>query len=293
MKSGFSFSSKLVRDIEETDEILDSDDGEPLEFWASKQKEVVKNVVNYNLSTLVELANDQINDLDPRYQRRLSWDNAKPSRLIESFFMNVPVPPVFLNEDEYGKYSVIDGKQRLNAIYQFFTNNFVLQGLRIFSDINGSKFSDIPAKFRSIIRTRPTIRAIIILRQSEKDVKYEVFQRLNTGGAHLNAQEIRNNEFHGPPNDLIMNISDDRIFHAALGIKNKYTSAIYQQMRDAEFVLRYFTFSDTWGSFKGGMKREMDEFSEARRYFGLTRSGDPRHPLMLGYDTRLRLWGAV
>ena len=182
---------EYVKDLEETDEELDQDPGESIEFWASKQKELVTSVVDYNLSTLLDLVSETIIDLDPKYQRRLRWDEKKQAKLIESFLMNVPVPPVFLNEDEYGKYSVIDGKQRLSAICQFLTNNLVLDSLKVFSDINGKKFNDLPAKLRNIIKTRPTVRAVIILRQSDTDIKYEVFQRLNTGGAHLNAQEIR------------------------------------------------------------------------------------------------------
>lgn len=254
---------ELKRDLE--DEAFIDDDVEPVDFWAEKQKELLTNVVDYNLSTLSDLITDRSIDLDPKYQRRLRWDGAKQSKLIESFLMNVPVPPVFLNEDEYGVYSVIDGKQRLNAIQRFFTNNLELEKLQVFSDINGSRINDLPARLRTILRTRPTIRAVIILRQSDSDVKYEVFQRLNTGGAKLNPQEIRNNAFHGPLNDLIMRISSDKRFHNALGIKNKNRSAIYQEMRDAELVLRYFTFRGTWDTFKGGIKRAMDSFMETNR----------------------------
>nr|WP_274382582.1 DUF262 domain-containing protein [Methylorubrum extorquens] len=170
---------------------------------------------------------DETIDLDPTFQRRLRWDVARQSKLIESFLMNVPVPPVFLNEDEYGKYSVIDGKQRLSTIFSFLSNGLVLEKLKVFSDINGNRFSDLPARLRNIIRTRPTVRATIILRQSDSDVKYEVFQRLNTGGARLNPQEIRNNAFHGGLNKLIMQLSESKEFHKALNVKNKYKSAIY------------------------------------------------------------------
>lgn len=254
-----------TRDLED-DASFDTD-GDSVEFWKLKQKELLTNVVDYNLGTLVDLIDDENNtiNLNPTHQRRLRWDAQKQSRLIESFLMNVPVPPIFLNEDEYGKYSVIDGKQRLHAIGEFINNNLALKGLKIFSDINGMTFNELPPTLRSVFRTRPTIRAIIILRQSDPDIKYEVFQRLNTGGAHLNPQEIRNNAFHGSLNQLIMHLSESRAFHNALGIKNKRTSAIYQEMRDAELVLRYFTFRTTWPTFKGGMKRAMDSFMEENR----------------------------
>lgn len=255
---------KYAKDLED-DDSLDLPETEPVDFWAEKQKELITSVVDYNLSAIYDLIQDNTIDLNPGYQRRLRWDNAKQSRLIESFLMNVPVPPVFLNEDEYGRYSVIDGKQRLNAVFQFLANSLELRDLSVFSDINRQRFNDLPVKLRNIIRTRPTIRAVIILRQSDSDVKYEVFQRLNTGGARLNPQEIRNNAFHGPLNDLVMSLSESREFHSALGIKSKSRSAIYQEMRDAELVLRYFTFKDTWRTFSGGIKRAMDRFMEQNR----------------------------
>jgi Protein of unknown function DUF262 len=254
-----------LRDIEESEEILDADPGDPVEFWARKQKELVTGVVDYNLSTIADLVTDDTINLEPRYQRRFRWDHTKQSRLIESFLMNVPVPPIFLNEDEYGKYSIIDGKQRLSVVKAFLNDALTLSDLKMFPDINGMRFSDLPPTLRNVLRTRPTIRAVIILRQSDKDLKYEVFQRLNTGGAALNAQEIRNNTFYGPLNDLVMDLSENREFHRALGIKNKHTSAIYREMRDAEFVLRFFTFRNSWSSFRGGIRRTMDKFMDDNR----------------------------
>jgi uncharacterized protein with ParB-like and HNH nuclease domain len=209
--------SKYTNDLEDSSQ-LDAEEVEAFEFWATKQKDLVTSMVDYNLSTLAELINDETIDLNPMHQRRLRWNLGKQSKLIESFLMNVPVPPIFLNEDEYGRYSVIDGKQRLSAVTSFLSNNLVLEGLQIFADINGNKFNDLPSKLRSIIRTRPTLRAIIILRQSDSDLKNEVFHRLNTGGEHLNPQEIRNNAYHGTLNNLIMELSESRIFHTALGI---------------------------------------------------------------------------
>ena len=248
------------RDIEESDELLESNEGDSLEFWEKKQRELVTSVVDYNLQGLTDLVTDKAIDLNPAYQRRLRWDDVRQSKLIESFLMNVPVPPVFLNEDEYGAYSVIDGKQRITAISSFMKGSLRLKGLNVFHELNGLNFDKLPALLQRAIRTRPTLRAVIILRQSDKDVKFNVFQRLNTGGVRLNAQEIRNSAFPGPLNDLILDLSVEPHFHKLLGITNKHRSAIYQEMRDAEFVLRFFTFRKTWKTFAGGMKRQMDSF---------------------------------
>lgn len=254
-----------TRDIE-GDPFDDLEDApEPLAFWKKKQRELLTSVVDYNLSTLADLVDDGSIDANPSYQRRHRWDELRSSRLIESFLMNVPVPPVFLNEDEYGQYSIIDGKQRLTAITSFLKGRLRLDGLKVFSDVNGMTINDLPTTLRSIIRTRPTLRAVIILPQSDQDIKFEVFQRLNTGGVRLNAQEIRNSAYPGSLNDLILDLSSAKDFHSMLGIKRKDTSAIYQEMRDAEFVLRFFTFKDNWRTFSGGMKRNMDSFMAFNR----------------------------
>jgi Protein of unknown function DUF262 len=255
------FHEEYADDIEEEEEVLDADeDGDSLDFWESKQRDLVTSVLDYNLKALADLIADERIDMSPRYQRRFRWDAQRQSRLIESFLMNVPIPPVFLNEDDYGVYSVIDGKQRLNAINEFMNNRLRLTGLKIFGDVNGYTISRLSRNLRNVIETRANLRAIIILRQSDPDVKFQVFQRLNTGGVRLNAQEIRNSTWPGPLNDLVLDLSVAPRFHTLLGISNPERSAIYKEMRDAEFVLRFFTFRENWDTFSGGMMRRMDEF---------------------------------
>lgn len=253
--------NKYKQDFIEVENDNDGSAKDTVQFWEEKQRELVTSVVDYNLKSLTELVTSRQIDLSPAYQRRSRWNNNKKSKLIESFLMNVPVPPIFLNEDKYGQYSVIDGKQRLIAISDFLRGRLVLEGLEIFSDINGMSFDDLPRPLQNVIKMRPTLRAIIILRQSDEDIKFEVFQRLNTGGVSLNPQEIRNSTYPGPLNDLILELSENNKFHQLLGVgKNKENSAIYKEMKDAEFVLRYFTFKDDWREFSGGIKRNMNRY---------------------------------
>lgn len=251
---------KLSADLEDIENLDEIPEEEQVDFWVAKQKELITSTVDYNLSSLNELISQQKIQLSPKYQRRLRWRADKQSKLIESFLMNVPIPPVYLNEDDYGVYSVIDGKQRLTSIHRFLADELVLSGLDVFRDINGKRFRELPRELQAVIQTRPTLRAVILLRQSDKDLKNEVFSRLNTGGIHLNAQEIRNNAYPGSFNDFIMSLSEETLFHRMLGIHNKARSSMYQEMRDAELVLRYFAFKDNWEDFKGGMKRHMDNF---------------------------------
>ncbi|MFJ3764935.1 DUF262 domain-containing protein [Streptomyces sp. NPDC090082] len=255
------FDSDGDRDIEESEALLDSEyEEDPIGFWEAKQRDLLTSVLDYNLRSLTDLVKNKQIDLSPNYQRRNRWKDDRKSQLIESFLMNVPIPNIFLNEDAYGHYSVIDGKQRLTAISDFLFGRFALTGLTVFREANGLRFDELPATLQTILETRANLRAVIILRQSDADIKYQVFQRLNTGGIRLNPQEIRNSAWPGGLNDMILEESLTSEFHKLLGIKDKNRSAIYREMRDAEFVLRYLTFRSNWSTFAGGMGRKLDNF---------------------------------
>ncbi|GGP61659.1 DUF262 domain-containing protein [Streptomyces abikoensis] len=249
------------RDIEESEEELDApDEIDPVGFWEAKQRDLLTSVLDYNLKSLTDLVRTGKVDLSPNYQRRNRWNSIRKSELIESFLMNVPIPNVFLNEDAYGHYSVIDGKQRLTAISEYLQGNFRLRGLKVFSEANGLSFKELPVTLQTILETRANLRAVIILRQSDPDIKYQVFRRLNTGGMRLNPQEIRNSAWPGELNDMILEESTSPEFHALLGIRDRNRSAIYREMRDAEFVLRYLSFRTNWATFSGGMGRKLDSY---------------------------------
>lgn len=246
-------------DIESAAE-LDAAPDEAEELWEKSRRELVVSVLDYNLQTLSDLVTQKQIDLSPRYQRRDRWKTDRQSRLIESFLMNVPIPQIFLNEDQYGKYSVIDGKQRLTAVHEFLRGRLRLAGLQVFSELNGKTIDDLAPNFRAIIGTRAALRATIILRQSDNEVKYEVFRRLNTGGVSLNPQEIRNSTWPGSLNNLLLDLSELEQFRALLGIVQPDRSALYKEMRDVELVLRYFTFRNDWDTFSGGMAKRLDRF---------------------------------
>jgi len=132
-------------DVEDARE-LDSEDESALALFDKGQRDLVTSVVDYNLGTLSDLIHREKIDLSPRYQRRFRWDTKRQAKLVESFLMNVPIPPIFLSEDQYGTYAVIDGKQRLFAIRRFLGGGLTLQGLEVFDEINGSSFDDLPSR---------------------------------------------------------------------------------------------------------------------------------------------------
>ena len=212
-------------------------------------------------------------DLMPKYQRRERWDIRRQSALIESFLLNVPVPPVYLSEEEYGVYSIIDGKQRITAIYEFLSNSFSLKGLESFREINGARFRDLPKSLQNALKVRPYLRVITLLKQSAPELKYEVFIRLNRGGIRLNNQEIRNVAFRGYLNDAIYQAAEENAFlRRALHISDPKSKA-YQQMQDAELVLRFLTLRENWRKFSGSFSRSMDQFMLRNSHLGAPESG--------------------
>lgn len=202
----------------------------------------------------------------PVYQRRITWDDEKRSKLIESFIMNIPIPPIFIYEVEFGRYEVMDGLQRVSAIQDYYDGRYALKGLSEWKELNGLKYNELPQKIREGIDRRQ-ISVISLLKESAKSPEQEqkmkrmVFERLNTGGVKLEPQEIRNALYNGPFNKLCKELSEMPLFRKMWGIpsapeknivweydvdeeinsadevaKNK----MYMRMYDVELVLRFF-----------------------------------------------------
>lgn len=238
-----------------------ADDTKIIDKFKKAQNALVIQASDLSLDTIAQMASTGSIDISPQFQRRERWDVRRQSALIESFLLNVPVPPVYLSEDDYGSYSVIDGKQRITAIRDFLSDAFSLAQLNRFPEISGLKFSGLPNELQNALRVRPYLRAITILRQSDRTTKYEVFHRLNSGGEPLNAQEIRNVIYRGPLNDLIMELSEAPFLRKQLKITDN-KSVPYNTMQDAETVLRYLVLKDEWREFSGDYRLSMDKYME-------------------------------
>lgn len=149
--------------------------------------------------------------LNIAYQRKYVWDSGKASRLIESLLLNVPIPVCYFAEDDDGVYEVIDGLQRLTTIKRFLDDEFALIGVSVLSELNGLKFSNLIPRDQRRLESR-TIRCIVITADSHPDIKFDVFERLNTGAATLTAQELRNSVYRGPFNDSLKELAQKQYF---------------------------------------------------------------------------------
>jgi Protein of unknown function DUF262 len=256
------------------------------------QNDLVLQASDFSLQGLKEMVDNNIIDLSPQYQRRERWEIERQSELIESFLLNVPVPPIYLAEEEYGVYSIIDGKQRITAVSDYLNNAFALKGLAAFPEINTLRFRDLPKALQSALRIRPYLRVITLLKQSHPQLKYEVFIRLNRGGIQLNNQEIRNVAFRGSLNDAIYACAENPLLKAALKIDSP-KSAAYQQMQDAEYVLRFLTLEKNWSTFAGSLSRSMDIFMLEHRNDSDIEIKNLRASFNRAIERTRDLWGDV
>lgn len=204
------------------------------------------------------------NSLTPDYQRNQVWDDTKKSRLIESFIMNVPIPPVFLYESEYAKYEVMDGLQRISTILSFYKDSFALENLEIWPELNSFKYSELPSEIRSEIDRR-YLSAIILLKESSSTVEKEyelkrfVFSRLNTGGLELSDQEVRNALHTSKFNEMIKDVALNNSYLKAMF---PFTDKEVDRMENYELVLRFFTYlSATELKISKAQAKMLDDFS--------------------------------
>ncbi|WP_413172525.1 DUF262 domain-containing protein [Anabaena azotica] len=206
-------------------------------------------------------------DVRPFYQRRDRWDKKKQSQLIESFLINIPVPPIILYEKEYNVYEVMDGQQRITALRDFYENDLKLTGLELWPELNGRTYKELPAKIKAGIDRR-SISTIVLITESTSSpeealfLRKLVFERVNTGGVKLSRQEIRNSSFYGKLNQLLLDLSANPIFAEAWNIpinddEKLLKNNLYKKMEDAELVLRFFALRNT-DKFSRGMEGFLD-----------------------------------
>lgn len=256
------------------------------EKYVRGEVRIVTEQARYPLSSIPSLLKSGDYLLRPEYQRRRRWSNEKKSRLIESFVMNVPIPPIFLYEYEFSRYEVMDGLQRLTAILQFYDDEFALQGLTEWSELNGRTYSSLPGRIRAGIDRR-YLSSIILLQETARNpeeaqtLKQLVFERINSGGERLTPQESRNAVYGGPMNDLCLKLSRHPALCQTWGIPahvyetdtdetnddELLENDLYREMFDVELVLRFFAFRQDINFLRGALRDYFDAYlQQANNY---------------------------
>ena len=229
---------------------------------------------DWTTETLITQINKNNIDLNPDFQRRNAWSNIQKSKLIESLILGIPVPPIILAEQKKDKktvYLVIDGKQRLLAIKQFFSTNIekdkyeplVLTGLEILKELNGKDYNQINqdailSDYLNKIENQP-IRTVIIRGWKQENFLYTIFLRLYTGSLKLSPQELRQ-ALH--PGEFLKYINDYTLAEDNIMQKLLKLSQPDRRMRDVELLLRYFSFKNFKDEYNGNLKQFLDDACE-------------------------------
>lgn len=222
-----------------------------------KRREIRTDGYSMSIGEWISLYEKNEIDIHPEFQRFFRWSDAQKTNLIESILLGIPLPPIFVSQREDGVWDVVDGLQRLSTVYQFLgilkdENNEILPPLvlnetKYLPSLKGKRWQEdagdnsLPQELRLIIK-RSKISVSIILKESDEHAKYDLFQRLNTGGSQLSPQEVRNcilvmlnKEFFLWLKQLSMHQS----FQECIALSDRPLSEAY----DVELALRFLIFS--------------------------------------------------
>jgi hypothetical protein len=214
---------------------------------------------------LTMLSEDQIS-IAPAYQRQFRWDEARCSQLIESLVLGIPIPNLFMATNSDNSWEVVDGLQRLCTIVKFAGNaelraklklgdQLVLSQLQKISKFNGATFSSLPPHIQQHVRTRP-LKVVTLNDKSDTVVRFDLFERLNTGGIALTQQEIRACVYGGQFSDKLDELRQIDDFKTVV----KLTERQKADGTAEECVLRYFAFLDRYMAFDHSVRDFLNSY---------------------------------
>jgi len=207
------------------------------------------------------VAEGQIN-ISPDYQRRFVWDEVRQSQLVESIFLGIPIPSLFMATNEDATWEVIDGLQRLTTMINFAGSNdndsLKLKGMDKIPSLNGATFNALPTEIKLTFITRP-IRITVLNDQSDHQVRFDLFERLNTGGIVLHEQEIRNCVFQGPFNDFVKKCAQDERLQSIIRRSDKTGRGNVE-----ELTLKFFAYYERREHFSHSVKEFLNDYMEMK-----------------------------
>lgn len=224
----------------------------------AEKRKLITETYDFTVSTI----NDYINNehiVIPNFQRGYVWNRIQASRLIESLIIQCPIPVIYLSQNNDETLSVIDGNQRLTSISLYLNDGFPLTGLATYPELDGLTYSELDPRFQRHIINR-TIRCIAILKETHPQIKFDVFERLNTGSVRLNPQELRHGIYNGTLMTKVEELAKGSLFKRLTSTSND------NRMKGDELVLRYFTLRDRLDVYEKPMSVFLNRYAEENRF---------------------------
>ncbi len=216
---------------------------------------------------LYDMICENMIDVAPEYQRHFIWDEVRQSQLIESILLGIPVPSLFMATNKDSSWEVIDGVQRLTTIVNFIGDEktikkinkgcekLKLTGLEKLDSLNNEYYDNLPKSLQYMFLTRP-IRVTVLNDRSDFGLRYDLFERLNTGGVSLHPQEIRNCVYLGEFNDFIQHCSENLDFKNVV----KLTKNAERTGNLEELVLKFFAYYEWRENFVHSVKDFLNDY---------------------------------
>ncbi len=215
-----------------------------------QKRKVDFNSYDMSVKELISMVNDEIINIAPEYQRQFRWDDKRQSTLIESVFLGIPVPSLFMATNNDGTWEVIDGVQRLSSIINFAAeidsiarkkivkeSPLQLKELNKLHSFNNKCFVELPRSLQIDFLLKP-IKITTLSDKSDKSVRFDLFERLNTGGIKLSDQEIRSCIYRGEFNEFVKELSKNEDFNKVIKLPQKSENDGTKE----ELVLRFFAY---------------------------------------------------
>jgi hypothetical protein len=235
-----------------------------------ERKKVDVSVHNFSVRELVRMMTEDELDIAPAYQRKFRWDDEACSLFIESVFLGLPVPPIFVATNVGFQWEVVDGLQRLSSLAYFFAENveaaeevdrrapLILSGLDKLNQLNGVAYAALPKNLRVYFGRQP-LQIVSLTDKSDLEVRFDVFERLNRGGITLSAQEVRACVYRGDFNVFIEALSENTKFTALLKLQRKAQN----DGTAVEEVLKFFAYKNDRESYDGKVERWLNRYMAA------------------------------
>jgi hypothetical protein len=228
--------------------------------------------VDFSFNELADMYGGDELRIDPAYQRLFRWDEEKQSQFIESLVLELPIPPIYVVEEEEGRYELIDGLQRFSSYLHFrgvlknaetgdLEEPLVLDGCDIVEELNGATYKALPTALQIRLK-RMAVPVQIVRKESDPRIRYHMFKRLNTGGEPLSSQEIRNATIRllgSQFNDFIQGLAKRESFVVCTDIM---TAEAKKRMTREECVLRFFAFKNDFGNYTKLVTPFLDQYME-------------------------------
>jgi Protein of unknown function DUF262 len=248
---------------------------------AKSAKEIFTDGYDMSIGEVVSLYKEGELVINPEYQRLFRWESHKKSRFIESLLLGIPIPPIFVFQNIDGTWELVDGLQRTSTLLEFMgllvsadgslVEGSTLEGTKLLPSLEGKTWdgSNSIGKSLQISIRRSRLRVEILKKESDQQSKYELFQRLNTGGSVLSEQEIRNSVMLMIKRDFyydLKQLADDKDFKESISL----TKAALDEQRHMELVLRIFSY--VYNPYEG--KLDVNEYLDESMIYVMNAEGN-------------------